>query len=226
MKRFFFVTLILFLCHELRGVANEPKPSSSFVLAPKCTFTAKSNSFSIKQYYDRNERLGWQIWVCPKQGAAYQLPEYDPLDSSYDDPAAWSLSPDEHWLARTQRTGSGTSILLLYHHTNDSRFTPAGGNRFGDVVYHFYAKHSGLTKEQQLIDHSRFEFYRWEDSRFLIISLSGESTLFQPMWVTDKWLVAYDLKRKSLFLTDSLIEKNIGRIYPIVHPAVESDALR
>src|ERR1017187_5747682 len=58
----------------------------------------------------------------------------------------------------------------------------------------------------------------------LILALSGQSTMCEPMWVTDQWLVGYDLKNRKFFLTDDLIEKNERRIYPVVHPISETAA--
>jgi len=224
-----FILLILFLFAALAKpcLASEPSPDSNFVLEPSCTFTAKDGSFSIRQYH--NPKDNWQIWMVPRHGAAYQLTDEDPVYPyrSGDDPGNWNLSPDSHWLARTERLGSGTYTLLLYHREGNQRFTQVSPGPLGDLACNFYEKHSGLTREQCLVDHPQSTFFKWVGSRYLVVALSGESTMSTPMWATNNWLVEYDLKERRFFLTDDLIDKNQGRVYPVVQPVSEPlDTLR
>lgn len=218
--RFLLAVFILTAWTSISFATPPPQPDKSFVLARDCTFTAKDKSFSIRQYY--NEKLGWQIWVFPKDRPAYQLPENDPDFQYSDDSMTWHLSPDTHWLARSQRMGSGTYTLQLYHSKKNQFFSPAEPEPLGNLARNFYEKHSGLARDQCFIDHPRSEFVKWEGSDVLILALSGESTMCVPMWVTDQWLVGYDLKTRKFFLTEDLIEKNERRIYPVVHPVSET----
>jgi hypothetical protein len=220
--RFLFVLLILSAWAGICFAASPTHPNGSWVLAEDCTFTAKDKSFSIRQYY--NEKLGWQIWVAPKDRAAYLLPDINPDFQTSESAATWHLSPDAHWLARSQRLGSGTSTLHLYHCEKNQSILPVTPDPLGDLARKFYERHSGLTRDQCFIDHPRSEFVRWEGSGVLILALSGQSTMCEPMWVTDQWLVGYDLKNRKFFLTDDLIEKNERRIYPVVHPISETAA--
>jgi hypothetical protein len=120
--------------------------------------------------------------------------------------------------------GSGTSTLQLYRCEKKQPFSPVTSEPLGDLARSFYEKHSGLTRDQCFIDHPRSEFVRWEGSEALILALSGQSTMSEPMWATDQWLVGYDLKKGTFFLTEDLIEKNEHRIYPVVHPISEPAA--
>ena len=213
----------LFILVAWAGVslgASPTGPDKSWILAKDCTFTAKDKSFSIRQYY--NEKLGWQIWVVPRNRPAYLLPDINPDFQTSDDAATWHLSPDNRWMARSQRLGSGTSTLQLYHCDANQSLLPVTAKPLGDLARNFYEKHSGLSRDQCFIDHPRSEFVRWEGAGVLILALSGQSTMCEPMWATDQWLVGYNLKNRTFFLTEDLIEKNEQRIYPVVHPISEA----
>jgi hypothetical protein len=90
------------------------------------------------------------------------------------------------------------------------------------VPARFYDKHSGLTREQCAMDHPKATSVKWIGSRTLILSLSGESTLSTPMWVTDGWLMAYDLEQRKFFLNDDLIDQNSGELNPVLRGVSES----
>ena len=220
--RFLLVFFILATWTEISVGAPPTHPDKSWILAEDCTFTAQDKSFSIRQYY--NEKLGWQIWLAPRNRPAYLLPDINPDFQTSDFAATWHLSPDAHWLARSQRLGSGTSTLQLYHCEKNQSILPVTREPLGDLARNFYEKHSGLTRDQCFIDHPRSEFVKWEGSGVIILALSGQSTMCEPMWATDQWLVGYDLKNRNFFLTEDLIDKNERRIHPVVHPISETAA--
>jgi hypothetical protein len=196
--------------------AADNGPGPTFVLRPNETFNAPDGSFLIRQYYPVKEDSGWQLWVKPRGRPAYILPEADPNDSSYEYAAEWHHSPDGRWLIREQTTGSGTGILLSYRCDGNGEVKP--GEPFDGRAYEFYARYSGLTRDQCVIDHLRTHFVRWINSHRMVLNLSGQSTMSAPMWVTDDWLMGYDLDRQSFFLTEEMIDKNEHRLYPVTHP--------
>jgi hypothetical protein len=105
MIRNLIVVWILIVLTTSRASAAAIQPAPGYVLVPEATFRAKDGSFSIRQYYHEES---WQVWLVPKRGLGYVLPLSDPADNFCMFEAEWSLSPDTHWLARTQRMGSGT----------------------------------------------------------------------------------------------------------------------
>jgi len=216
--RFLLSLLLLLVWASPSFAAPATQPDSSWILAKDLTFTAKDKSFSIRQY-QKDEDI-WQIWVFPKNQPAYLLK--DPELDYCQDCAVWYPSPDGHWLARSQRIGSGTYTLQLYRCDKNQPLVPVAKVPLGYLAQDFYEKHSGLTHEQCFIDHPVSEFVKWEGSRHLILALSGQSTLCQPMWVTHQWLVGYDLVDRKFFLTEKLIDKNVARIYPVIHPVSEA----
>ena len=220
--RLLFVLFILAASARISFALPPTHPDESWILAKDCTFTASDKSFSIRQYYD--DKSGWKIWVIPRDRPAYLLSDLNPDLQYSDDAVTWHLSPDDQWLARSQRLGSGTYTLQLYHCEKNQPFSSVTPEALGDLARTFYERHSGLSRDQCFIDHPRSKFVRWEGSGALIVALSGQSTMCEPMWVTDQWLVGYDLKNRKFFLTEDLIEKNERRIYPVVHPVSEAAA--
>ena len=200
------VALLALLIWASPGIAaTATQPDSSWILVKDITFTAKDKSFSIRQYQNKKDE-NWQIWVFPKNRPPYLLKDPNPEFEDCQACAIWYPSPDGHWLARSQRLGSGTYTLQLYRCDKNQPIVPVAKEPLGDLARDFYEKHSGLTREQCYGDHPVSEFVRWEGSRHLILALSGESTMCQPMWVTDQWLVGYDLVDRKFFLTEKLID--------------------
>ncbi|RFC52154.1 MAG: hypothetical protein DVB22_000885 [Verrucomicrobia bacterium] len=85
-------------------------------------------------------------------------------------PGNYHISPDEHWLLRTQKTGSGESIAMLYHIEENGRVSEVIG--FDDLLWNVFDSNSPVRKKE--LYHNRVSEAAWaDDSATLTIVLKG-----------------------------------------------------
>lgn len=85
-------------------------------------------------------------------------------------PGIYDISPDEHWMIRTQKTGSGESIAILYHVEENGRVSEVLG--FNDMLWKISDQTSRLKHKD--LYHTGVASIAWsKDSKSLDIVLSG-----------------------------------------------------
>jgi hypothetical protein len=87
-------------------------------------------------------------------------------------PGIYSISPDEHWLLRTQKTGSGESIALLYRVEESGRVSEVLG--FDELLWRVSDATSRLKRKD--LYHTCISGLTWsEDNDSLEIVLRGSN---------------------------------------------------
>jgi len=87
-------------------------------------------------------------------------------------PGIYSISPNEHWLLRTQKTGSGEAIAILYRVEENGRVSEVVG--FDGLLWGVSDTVSRLKQKE--LYHTGIADVAWsEDDRFLEIVLSGSN---------------------------------------------------
>ncbi|WP_353568882.1 hypothetical protein [Haloferula sargassicola] len=87
-------------------------------------------------------------------------------------PGIYNISPDEHWLLRTQKTGSGESIAMLYRVEENGRVSEVQG--FDGLLWSISDAASRLKRKD--LYHTRVADFAWsEGSSSLEIVLRGSN---------------------------------------------------
>lgn len=76
-------------------------------------------------------------------------------------PGNYHISPDEHWLLRTQKTGSGESIAMLYHIEENGRLSEVMG--FDNLLWKTSDATSRLKKHD--LYHTGVSKVTWSDDK-------------------------------------------------------------
>ena len=76
-------------------------------------------------------------------------------------PGNYHISPDESWLLRTQKTGSGESIAMLYHIEENGRISEVMG--FDDLLWTISDATSRLKKTD--LYHTGISKVAWSDDK-------------------------------------------------------------
>jgi hypothetical protein len=97
---------------------------------------ATSGQFQITQEYDGD-------FIETVRFASTTLPSVRLSGMPW--PGNYHISPDEHWLLRTQKTGSGESIAMLYHIEENGRVSEIMG--FDDLLWKISDTTSRLKKK-------------------------------------------------------------------------------
>jgi hypothetical protein len=88
-------------------------------------------------------------------------------------PGIFSISPDERWILRTQKTGSGESFAILYRVEESGRVPEVVG--FDDILWNASDKVARLKRKA--LYHTGIEDSAWtDDGRSLEIILRGSDS--------------------------------------------------
>jgi hypothetical protein len=131
---------------------------------------ANSGHFEVKQEYqgDRDKVDGQFIEIIRFRDKSF--PEIRLLGSAW--PGVYSISSNEHWLLRTQKTGSGESIAMLYRMEENGRVSEVLG--FDGLLWGASDTTSRL-KQKELYHTGASDAVWSEDNRFLEIVLRGSN---------------------------------------------------
>ena len=127
-------------------------------------------------------------------------------------PGIYSISPDEQWLLRTQKTGSGESIAMLYHIEENGRVSEVLG--FDGLLWRVSDASSRLKRKD--LYHTCVAGLAWSgDSGSLEIVLRGSNAAKSGDGVDCR--IQYDLKtnRAVSKLTNS---EQVGAEQPATRP--------
>lgn len=136
----------------------------------RCAVKAGSGRFEVAQEYqgDRNQGDGGFLEVVRFQNRGYPEVRLSGLPW----PGIYSISPNEQWLLRTQKTGSGNSMAILYRIEGNGRVSEVVG--FDDLIWGISDTTSRLKKKE--LDHTGVSEFAWsEDNGTLEIVLRGRN---------------------------------------------------
>ncbi len=104
-------------------------------------------------------------------------------------PGNYHISPDEHWLLRTQKTGSGESIAMHYHIEENGRVSEIMG--FDDLLWKISDATSRLKKKD--LYHTGVSEVAWsKDKTSLEIVVAGTNASKDGDGIECR--ISYDLK--------------------------------
>jgi hypothetical protein len=199
-------------------------PAADYKLDPEYTGTSPDGATTIEQYAKTvpDGSRTWQFWAHRSDNAVLLTPEQP------DYPAGFSFTKDSQWLVRMQKTGSGESSLYLYR-LRPEGFAAATTKPLSDMAWaYFYSLpvsrritkpdfhiEAGLLKGTD--DNYRWMGVDWPDSRYLVISLSGEVSsrgMRGRIASVQGWRCRYELETGSFDVPPDFLEHNAKAIAP------------
>ena len=148
------------------------------------TLKSRSGELMITQQYrgKRSEVIRFQ----DPEKSAVPLPVY-PWPGNY------KISPDESWIVRTQKTGSGESIAILYRIEKNGRISEILG--FDDLLWNNSDAISQVKKAE--LYHTGVESIRWaKDSANIEITLRGSNA--SQSGAAHEIVLVYDLAHHTI----------------------------
>jgi len=161
--------------------AQTAGPTADYTLHPEQTTRSPDGTTTIEQYAktDADGDYSWQFWA--RQGDKLtMLPPEQP-----DYAAGFRFTNDSQWIVRLQKTGASEASLYLYRRSPDG-FVAATPKPLGDLAMAYFKSRPDFRKIKRPDFHitadlvkGTEENYRWmgenwPDSRYLVISLSGD----------------------------------------------------
>ena len=172
------------LCLACAGgtiAAQTVGPAADYKINPEYTSTSPDGTITIEQYAKiaADGSYTWQFWARRGDKLTLLKPEQP------DYAAGFRFTNDSQWLVRMQKTGAGEGSLYLYH-LGPQGFAAATRKPLGDLAWAYFKSlpdsrkikrpdfhiDAGLVKG--LDDNYRWMGESWPDSRYLVISLSGD----------------------------------------------------
>ena len=161
--------------------AQPSGPPNGYQINSEFTEKSADGAIVIEQYFkdDPDNGFAWQFWV--RRGGAMSL--LDPKPADY--PADFRFTKNDQWLVRTQKTGAGYADLYLYK-LGPSGFTPATAKPLSELAWaYFYSRpethkiekpnlHISANLVKGVPDNYKSLGENWPDSRYIVITLSGE----------------------------------------------------
>lgn len=110
-------------------------------------------------------------------------------------PGIYHISPDERWMIRTQKTGSGESIGILYQLEANGRVSEVIG--FNDLLWKVSDRTERLKKQE--LYHTKIAATHWsEDGKSLSVTLSGGNAAKSDDGFSSQ--ITYDLESNKITL--------------------------
>lgn len=126
--------------------------------------------------------------------------------SGYSWAGLYNISPDEHWFLRTQKTGSGDNVAMLYHIEDNGRVSEILG--FDDSLWKASDVLSRLKKSE--LYHTGVIAVTWAaDSCSLKIIIRGSNAAKSGDGIEAK--LVYDLKSNKVVIKDKISEQDAGQ---------------
>lgn len=181
LKRMKTIMIIIWLTASMLANADE-----------KVAVNAVSGRFEVAQEY-RGDFVETVRFLSP------ELPSIVLLGFSW--PGLYHISPDEHCLLRTQKTGSGDNVAILYRIEENGRVSEVLG--FNDTLWTASDTASRLKKKE--LYHTGVSEVKWAaDSGSLEIILSGSNAAKTGDRIEIK--LVYDLKGNKVVNKDKTSE--------------------
>jgi hypothetical protein len=205
--------------------AQAAGPPADYKLDPDFTENAPDGAARIEQYAKPSSDggLNWQVWVRRKEVNSL----LQPAETDY--PASFRFTHDGSWLVRSQKTGAGENSLYLYV-LKPEGFAATTPKPLGDLAWAYF--HSlpasrmvkrpdfhiaaGLLKGAD--ENYRGMGFDWPDSRYLLISLSGDvepNRRHGQIISVHDWRCRYDLQSGTFDVPDSFQNDNAKALRPM-----------
>jgi hypothetical protein len=223
-KYFTFSIGLFFVCAITATAAQTVGPSADYKIDPEFTAISPDRTTTIEQYakIDADGNYTWQFWAQHQDKLTLLKPEQP------DYAAGFRFTNDSQWLVRMQKTGSGESTLYLYH-LGPQGFVAATGKPFGDLAWAYFKNlpdsrkirrpdfhiEAGLLKGTD--DNYRWMGENWPDSRYLVITLSGEvlpNGQHGQLRSLRGWRCRYDLQTGTFDVPPEFAVNNAKAIAP------------
>jgi hypothetical protein len=128
---------------------------TSAVIAAEDEITeSPRHTYRIVQHPTEN----WDATVHFRDSSRQDVPLAGDPDR-YPWPAIYEISPDEEWIFRDQKTGSGTGIAFLYHVEQTGRIWRMQ-QRLDDLAFDYLAAHDHISRSDYY--HVGAEFVAWD----------------------------------------------------------------
>jgi len=193
-------------------------PPADYKINPEYTATSPDGTTRIEQYakISADGSYTWQFWARHQDDLTLLKPEQP------DYAAGFRFTNDSQWLVRMQKTGSGEASLYLYH-LGPQGFVAATRKPLSDLAWAYFKSlpdsrkimapdfhiAAGLAKGTD--DNYRSMGMNWPDSRYLVISLSGDvlpNRKHGQIRSLRGWYCRYDLQKGTFDVPPDFAENN------------------
>jgi hypothetical protein len=224
MTRAYFISAIgLCLgCAVATASAQSAGPPADYKIRPDYTDTSPDKKTTIEQYAKilSDGSYTWQFWARRQDALTLLKPEQP------DYRAGFRFTNDSRWLVRMQKTGSGEASLYLYR-LGPQGFVAATTKPLDELAWaYFYSrpvsrkiKKPDFHIDAELVagtdDNYRSLGENWPDSRYLVISLSGDvlpNRRHGQIRVIRDWRCRYDLQTGTFDIPSDFTENNAKAI--------------
>jgi hypothetical protein len=199
-------------------------PPADYKIDSEYTVTSPDGTTTIEQYAKAVDdgSYTWQFWARHQDKLALLKP------TQPDYPADFRFTHDSQWLVRMQKTGSGEGTLYLYHLAPQG-FVAATAKPLGDLAWAYFKSRPDSRKIMKpdfhfvawLVkgtdDNYRSMAVDWPDSRYLVITLSGEvlpNRKHRQILSLRDWHCRYDLQKGKFDVPPDFAENNAKAIAP------------
>ena len=204
------------------AAAQTAGPPADYKIHSDYTSTSPDGTTTVEQYAktDADGNYTWQFWAR-HQDTLTLLPPEQP-----DYAAGFRFTADSRWLVRMQKTGAGEASLYLYR-LGPQGFVAATAKPLGDLAWAYFKRQPDYRKVQKAPDthiaavlvKGTDDNYRaigenWPDSRYLVISLSGDNTEHHQIRSVRGWRCRYDLQKGTFDVPSDFAENNAKAIAP------------
>ena len=215
---------LLLACAVGAMAAQAAGPAADYKIDPKRTSTSPDGATTIEQYarISADGDYAWQFWARHQDKLTLLKPEQP------DYAAGFRFTSDSQWLVRMQKTGAGYASLYLYH-LGPQGFVAATAKPLSDLAWAYFKRRpesrkirkpdfhieAGLVKGTD--DNYRSLGQDWPDSRYLVISLSGEvspNSRHGQLRSVRGWRCRYDLQKGTFDVPPDFAADNAKAIAP------------
>jgi len=203
------------------AAAQTVGPTADYKLQPDNTSTSPDGATTIEQYakVEADGNYAWQFWARRQDKLTMLEPEQP------DYAAGFRFTNDSQWLVRLQKTGAGDASLYLYR-LGPQGFTAATKKPLDELAWAYLKRQPDFRKVKKpdthisailvkgIDDNYRWMGENWPDSRYLVISLSGDNTERHQIRSVRGWRCRYDLQKGTFDVPPEFAGDNAKAITP------------
>ncbi|MGA7787011.1 MAG: hypothetical protein WCA56_02470 [Xanthobacteraceae bacterium] len=222
--RFTFAIGLFLACAAAATAAQSAGPGADYAIDTEYTATSPDHSTTVEQYSktDADGDYTWQFWARHRNELTLLAPQQP------DYRADFRFTADSQWLVRMQTTGSGEETLYLYR-LGPQGFAAATAKPLGDLAWAYFNSRPDSRKIRKPDFHmvaslvkGAGDNYRsigetWPDSRYLVITLSGEVSpngQHGQLLSLTGWHCRYDLQKGAFDVPPDFAANNAKAVAP------------
>jgi len=208
----------------LLAPARAQQPAAAYKIHSDLSARSPDGKTTVEQYAKDDPGGGYLWQFRARRGDKQTL--LAPGEADY--PAGFRFTADSRWLVRMQKTGAGESTLYLYR-LDAPGFVAATKKPLGELAWDYFASRpetkkigmpdyhiaAGLVKGTD--DNYRWMGVKWPDSRYLVVTLSGEVERAGPQKPTPTiygWHCRYDLRNGTFDVPAEFAANNAKALAP------------